>query len=46
MHRETLAALPADRRTAFVEALESLTDGQLAKPVDAQPVRRGRQRTG
>lgn len=45
VHREALDALAADRRTPFVEALQTLVDGHLATPVEAQPVRRGRQRT-
>ncbi|GAB3950935.1 MarR family transcriptional regulator [Kribbella albertanoniae] len=45
VHQEALDALAADRRTPFVEALQTLVDGHLATPVEAQPVRRGRQRT-
>ncbi|GAA0601757.1 MarR family transcriptional regulator [Kribbella sandramycini] len=46
VHRETLAALTADQQGPFVAALETLVDGHLATPVEAQPVRRGRQRAG
>lgn len=45
VHAEALAALAADRRTPFVNALAELVDGHLSTPVEAQPVRRARQRT-
>ncbi|MFI5735599.1 MarR family winged helix-turn-helix transcriptional regulator [Kribbella sp. NPDC051587] len=45
VHRETLAALTAEERAPFVAALETLLNDRLATPVDAQPVRRARERT-
>ncbi|MFI6676639.1 MarR family winged helix-turn-helix transcriptional regulator [Kribbella sp. NPDC050470] len=45
VHAEALAALAADERTPFVHALAELVDGHLSTPVEAQPVRRARQRT-
>ena len=45
VHAETLAALTAAQRKPFVDALVTLVDGHLATPVEAQPVRRARQRT-
>ncbi|MFD2081173.1 DNA-binding transcriptional regulator, MarR family [Actinopolymorpha cephalotaxi] len=45
VHQEALAALPAQERKAFLHALERLTTGHLAEPVEApRPVRRARQR--
>lgn len=44
VHGEVLAALPAARRDAFVEALTDLASGLLADPVECErPVRRARQ---
>ncbi|HET6986657.1 MAG TPA: MarR family winged helix-turn-helix transcriptional regulator [Kribbella sp.] len=44
VHADALAALASDQRKPFVEALVELTDGHLSTPVEAQPVRRARQR--
>ena len=45
VHAEALAALTAAQRKPFVDALVHLVDGHLSTPVEAQPVRRARQRT-
>ncbi|MBV2364041.1 MarR family winged helix-turn-helix transcriptional regulator [Streptomonospora nanhaiensis] len=46
VHREALESLPEDERTVLLRALERLTRGHLAEPVEQpQPVRRARQRT-
>ncbi|HEY7262741.1 MAG TPA: MarR family transcriptional regulator [Trebonia sp.] len=43
VHGEVLAALPADQRTAFTDALTTLVAGLLAEPVECdRPVRRAR----
>jgi MarR family transcriptional regulator, transcriptional regulator for hemolysin len=43
VHREVLDALPADQRGLFVSALDTLSTGLLAEPVDCDgPVRRPR----
>lgn len=43
VHREVLEALPAEQRTVFVDALNSLVGGLLAEPVECdRPVRRAR----
>ena len=43
VHREVLDALPAEQRTAFVDALAGLVGGPLAEPVQGgRPVRRAR----
>ncbi len=45
VHQEALSALPAAERKVFLHALERLTTGHLAEPVEAaHPVRRARQR--
>jgi MarR family transcriptional regulator for hemolysin len=44
VHAEALAALAAPQRKPFAESLAHLVDDQLATPVEAQPVRRSRQR--
>ena len=44
VHADALKALATDQRKPFVAALAGLVDGHLATPVEAQPVRRGRQR--
>jgi DNA-binding MarR family transcriptional regulator len=44
VHAEALEALAAAERKPFVEALQQLVDGHLSTPVEAQPVRRARQR--
>jgi DNA-binding MarR family transcriptional regulator len=44
VHADTLAALSAAQRKPFTEALTALVEGHLATPVEAQPVRRTRQR--
>ncbi len=46
VHAEALEALAAAQRKPFVEALQTLVDGHLSTPVEAQPVRRARQRAG
>ena len=46
VHAEALEALAAGQRKPFVDALVTLVDGHLSTPVEAQPVRRSRQRTG
>ncbi|MGW6277153.1 MarR family winged helix-turn-helix transcriptional regulator [Kribbella sp. NPDC055071] len=45
VHADALAALATPDRKPFVEALATLVDGPLATAVEAQPVRRARQRT-
>jgi DNA-binding MarR family transcriptional regulator len=45
VHAEALEALGSTQRKPFVDALTTLVDGHLATPVEAQPVRRSRQRT-
>ena len=45
VHADALEALAAAERKPFVEALQELAGGHLATPVEAQPVRRARQRT-
>jgi DNA-binding MarR family transcriptional regulator len=43
VHREVLAALPAEQRQVFTGALTSLVEGLLAEPVPSdRPVRRAR----
>ncbi|WP_433160583.1 MarR family winged helix-turn-helix transcriptional regulator [Kribbella sp. CA-247076] len=44
VHAEALDALAAGQRKPFVDALAELVGGHLSTPVEAQPVRRGRQR--
>ena len=44
VHAEALEVLTAAQRKPFVEALQELVDGHLSTPVEAQPVRRARQR--
>jgi DNA-binding MarR family transcriptional regulator len=44
VHADALEALAAAQRKPFVEALAELVDGHLSTPVEAQPVRRARQR--
>ncbi|MEV8377934.1 MarR family transcriptional regulator [Kribbella sp. NPDC056861] len=44
VHGEALAALAASQRKPFADALAELVGGHLATPVEAQPVRRARQR--
>jgi len=44
VHAEALEVLAAAQRKPFVEALQELVDGHLSTPVEAQPVRRARQR--
>jgi MarR family transcriptional regulator for hemolysin len=44
VHAEAIESLPAAQREPFVEALAALVDGHLSTPVEAQPVRRSRQR--
>ncbi|GAA1551317.1 MarR family transcriptional regulator [Kribbella sancticallisti] len=44
VHAEALGALAASQRKPFSEALIELVNGQLATPVEAQAVRRPRQR--
>lgn len=44
VHADVLAALPAAQRKPFTESLDELVEGHLATPVEAQPVRRTRQR--
>jgi DNA-binding MarR family transcriptional regulator len=44
VHAEALEALAAGQRQPFVNALAQLVDGHLSTPVEAQPVRRARQR--
>jgi MarR family transcriptional regulator for hemolysin len=44
VHAEALEALAAGQRQPFVNALAHLVDGHLSTPVEAQPVRRARQR--
>jgi MarR family transcriptional regulator, transcriptional regulator for hemolysin len=44
VHADALGALAAAERKPFVEALQDLVDGHLSTPVEAQPVRRARQR--
>jgi MarR family transcriptional regulator for hemolysin len=46
VHAETLAALTTTQRKPFVDALSTLVDGHLSTPVESQPIRRARQRTG
>jgi DNA-binding MarR family transcriptional regulator len=44
VHGEVLAALPAEERQAFADALVRLAEGPLATPVECdRPVRRARQ---
>ncbi len=45
VHADALAALAASQRTPFADALTELVGHHLATPVEAQPVRRARQRT-
>ncbi|MFG1816987.1 MarR family winged helix-turn-helix transcriptional regulator [Kribbella sp. NPDC049174] len=45
VHAEALEVLAAAQRKPFVDALQELVDGHLSTPVEAQPVRRARQRT-
>lgn len=45
VHADALEALAAGERKPFVEALQKLVEGHLATAVEAQPVRRARQRT-
>ena len=43
VHREVLDALPNDQREVFIAALQALSTGLLAEPVESpQPVRRAR----
>jgi hypothetical protein len=44
VHSDALAALAAPQRKPFAESLAQLVDDHLATPVEAQPVRRTRQR--
>ncbi|MEI8411746.1 MULTISPECIES: MarR family winged helix-turn-helix transcriptional regulator [unclassified Kribbella] len=44
VHAEALEVLAATQRKPFVDALIELVDGHLSTPVEAQPVRRARQR--
>jgi DNA-binding MarR family transcriptional regulator len=44
VHADALAALAASQRGPFVDALTELVGHHLATPVEAQPVRRPRQR--
>jgi DNA-binding MarR family transcriptional regulator len=44
VHADVLAALTAAQRKPFTESLNELVGGHLATPVEAQPVRRTRQR--
>lgn len=44
VHAEALGALASSQRKPFSDALIELVGGQLATPVEAQPVRRSRQR--
>lgn len=44
VHADALAALAASQRKPFVDSLAELVGGQLSTPVEAQPVRRARQR--
>ena len=44
VHADALAALAAAQRKPFAESLNELVAGHLATPVEAQPVRRTRQR--
>jgi MarR family transcriptional regulator for hemolysin len=44
VHADALAALTTTQRKPFAEALATLVEGHLATPVEAQPVRRTRQR--
>jgi DNA-binding MarR family transcriptional regulator len=44
VHADALAALAASQRKPFADALIELVGGQLATPVEAQLVRRSRQR--
>ncbi|QNE17832.1 MarR family transcriptional regulator [Kribbella qitaiheensis] len=44
VHADALAALAAAQRKPFAESLAHLVAGHLATPVEAQPVRRTRQR--
>jgi MarR family transcriptional regulator, transcriptional regulator for hemolysin len=45
VHADALEVLAAAERKPFVEALQELVDGHLSAPVEAQPVRRARQRS-
>lgn len=45
VHAEALEVLAAAQRKPFVDALQELVEGHLSTPVEAQPVRRARQRT-
>jgi DNA-binding MarR family transcriptional regulator len=45
VHAEALGALAASQRAPFADSLIELVNGQLATPVEAQPVRRSRQRS-
>ena len=45
VHGDALAALAASQRKPFADSLAELVGGQLATPVEAQPVRRARQRS-
>jgi MarR family transcriptional regulator for hemolysin len=45
VHADALEALADAERKPFVEALQELVDGHLSAPVEAQPVRRARQRS-
>ena len=44
VHAEALEVLADAQRKPFVDALQELVDGHLSTPVEAQPVRRARQR--
>jgi DNA-binding MarR family transcriptional regulator len=44
VHAEALEALASAQRKPFVDSLIELVDGHLSTPVEAQPVRRARQR--
>jgi DNA-binding MarR family transcriptional regulator len=45
VHGDALAALAASQRKPFADSLAELVGGRLATPVEAQPVRRARQRS-
>jgi DNA-binding MarR family transcriptional regulator len=45
VHGDALAALAASQRKPFADSLAELVGGRLATPVEAQPVRRPRQRS-
>ncbi|MEU9608811.1 MarR family transcriptional regulator [Streptomyces sp. NPDC048057] len=44
VHRDTLASLAVDDRSALLEALNSLATGHLSTATEAAPARRARQR--